>query len=547
MKKRVFVIGSCTMILVGSLQARPKILDRSVIGRWTFDDGAQSADVSGYGGGAISIGSNASIVSAGGYDGGYLNFSTAGATVTATLGNDAPAFNGQNGKNSSKNYTFAARFRSGNASMVSAYYLRNASYLSAFNDTANWHSLLYRYDGGFMGAYTQHIVGDPQYNDNFAQAWNTAGGDSEFNIAKDDLNFLVQVSGKTVTIGGSVESMAYKGGLDDVLIINRMLSNREMTRYRFTGETYIYPWGGLSGVAEFDGGRYWSSQLKNPDSDTSYTAPAPGDVFGAAYLIENRRTMTCDHTATFGKDVANKISLTIGRLGKVNYSFADVNGEIQPEGYFKSTGDGTEITFYDLRLNYGQINEDGDNQTIRTTLLDVAASSEHPLEFYVYDNRTCIFDAGGQVTGDGYISKAGNGTLILKNYIGSTDPDCPGNPKVHLNAGYLKTNVLNSYWKGTLLVDAESGPVDIAMEESRFYTKLIPVKFETKLVQPGKHAILKVPGYMGLNNISLSYEKDAKLNAEITLEDGVVYLTAKSVVAEIPAEDKGSYPVLIGF
>lgn len=545
MNHKSVILGICAVSFASTIYARPKIVDRSVIGRWTFENGAASSDVSGYGGGALSLGSGASVVETGGYEGGYLNLAS-GATVQTTLGANAPAFNGASGKVSNKNYTFAVRFRSGSTSLASSYVVRQKPHMSIMNDTINWHTLLFRCDGGFVGASPLRIVGDPQYDDNFAQAWNSAGG-SEFNEADKSLSFIVDVAGKDVTIGGSVSSMSYVGGVDDVVVINRMLSNRELTRFRFTGETYIYPWGGLSGVAEFGGGMYWSSLLKNPASDTSYTAPVPGDIFGAAYLIENRRTMTCDHTATFGKDVANMISLTIGRLSRVSYHYANVDGVIEPEGYFKSTGDGTEVTFYDLRLNYGQINEDGDNQVVRTTLLDVSATPEHPVEFYVHDNRTCTFDAGGQVTGDGYISKAGNGTLILKNYIGSTDLECPGNPKVHLNAGYLKTNVLNSYWKGTLLVDAESGPVDIDMEESRFYTKVLPVRFETRLTHPGKHAVLKVPGYMGLGNIAIQYEKNEDINAEVTLEEGVVYLAAKSKVAEIPDSDKGVYPVLIGF
>ena len=68
----------------------PAIKDRSVLGRWTFNDGASSADVSGWGGSAFTIKSGTmSFKESGSFDGtGYLDITSSGS-ATATLGGGA--------------------------------------------------------------------------------------------------------------------------------------------------------------------------------------------------------------------------------------------------------------------------------------------------------------------------------------------------------------------------------------------------------------------------------------------------------------------------
>ena len=534
MKLKYLVLGaSCLALGASTAWAKPKILDGSVIGHWTFDDGAASADVSGYEGGTVPVpGSTVgSLESSDGYKGsGYLLLES-GKSIAVSYGENAPAFNGT----TSPFHTFVARFRSSNSRMVGS---SSSNHPEIFNDTSGWHYLVYRYSKKLTSGYNEVVVADPQYyEDNNWYAGDNSSSDTSrpeftYDYGSVSIPIAVDASGKKVTIGGKVKvglsSTSVAGGFDDVMVINRMLTKREMTRVYQTGETYIYP----ITAPSFTGDKCWSS-YEGKDSSTYY-APTPGQVIGAAYLIDNGYTLSCSG-GVFGGSVDKHVSLTVGRLSTFSYT-VPVGRIVSPKvaGVFEQTGADSSAVFYDLRLNDGTITANADGQSLTTTLLDVEASVAKPFSVSVGSGQTYTFNAGGQVTGSGVLAKTGSGKLVLNNFTAAAGES----PKIRLAAGSIKTPRLDGYTDGTVLVAKGSTVAFSGADALPTAEKKMKIAFDGEK-PTAKTAVMTVPAGVTAAMVRDVTQYDGGKVGDVTVENGVVY-----VEPGYP-EDKGAKPMLI--
>ena len=111
------------------------------------------------------------------------------------------------------------------------------------NDTASWHFSAMRYqntkdsaDPNTSGSEPYGIFLDPQYS--FGNG-RTSDGELEL-TSKKNSDFLMNYSGKTITVGGSVKGYSWYGDLDEIMVFTRMLTKGELTRLRYTGESYVF-------------------------------------------------------------------------------------------------------------------------------------------------------------------------------------------------------------------------------------------------------------------------------------------------------------------
>ena len=408
MARKIFI--GCCLIVAEMAWGEPAIKDRSVLGWWRFDSEGEK-DVSGYGGGSYDLGTDGYVqwVGSGGYDGsGYVNINTKGKTFTVTLGTSAASI--FNGTTTLPYYTLAMRFK-GDKNMAKLpdeyksifnYEIvgyKEAHFGQVVNDHDSWHQVALRYQKSMGTGSSLAYMCACDYN---------IGDTYPAEAAGDSVDFPIKVSGTTVTIGGNLQSSDYKyyGDVDDLMIINRMMSKTELTRFYQTGETFVYPTGNQPG---FSSGTGWSSV------EVSWQ-PKPGNMPGAAYIVDDNKTMTQDGTATFGVDVANRVSLTLGR--KAPLTFIDGNTEVtkQTAGNFNHSSAGT-LTFYDLRLVNGKFAGVAGG-ALNTTLLDIDTASGSAFEFNVASGTYAISSANA-VTGEGILKKTGAGTLDLTGLTGA--------------------------------------------------------------------------------------------------------------------------------
>ena len=524
MRKAIVLAVGLGLLCVGSAWATPKILDRSVIGYWKFDSGNSSADISGYGGAEVSRGSYMSVRDSGGYaNSGYADITSKGKTFTATLGNAAPVFNGT----TSPYYTLATRYRA-SAQIVSG----SGDLQDAINDTVNWHFSAERYQPNKItnSGYERMVVLDPRYRDS-DQDWYKDNGtkdeDKNKELANNDAKGLVSVSSKSVTIGGSIETggwfgktYSFVGGFDETMVINRMMTKRELTRLALTGETYIYAHGNSP---SFTVGANWSSKEYNH-------VPAPGDIVGAAYIVENGQTLSQGSTATFGGDVSKQISLTLGRLAPVSYAVGGVTTTKTAVGNFTQSGSGTAITFYDLRLNDGTYAAGGTSLT--TTLLDVDAPASKPFALAATGDFT--LNVGEDTTGSGVLAMTGAGKLTVGKWTGTA--------KLRLAAGSIKTPRLDGYTGGTVIVSDD--PVTFTGADTLSGT--IQVRYDgTIAAAEATYPVLNAPTLTSAGQVAITAAFPEKYEGAPKLENGVVSLVVTKKIAPLPDEDKGTKPVLL--
>ena len=400
MRKAIVLTAGLGLALLGF--AEPAIKDRSVFGRWTFNDGASSADVSGWGGSAFTIKSGTmSFKESGSFDGsGYLDITSSG-TATATLG-------GGNVLSDTSYQTIFVRYKSNCSASTSWLSDNDLAYVEMWNDHNSWHLALLRYQGykaaaGTWGSTTWRSAVDPT-NGGW---WNTKPRADVGNNSK--IKIPAAVSGSTVTVGGNVgvgsSTTGYKGGIDEVLVLGRLMSMNELSRFYQTGETYVY----ATDAPSFAAATGWSGVENNWN-------PKPGDMPGAAYIVDDNKTMAQGGTATFGANVANQVSLTLGR--KAPLTFVDGNTEVtkQAAGNFNHGSAGT-LTFYDLRLVNGKFTGVAGG-VLNTTLLDIDTPSGSTFEINVPSGVYTITSANA-VTGDGTLKKTGEGTLDLTGLTGA--------------------------------------------------------------------------------------------------------------------------------
>ena len=531
MKMKHLVLGTlCLTLCASTAWARPKILDGSVIGRWNFDNASSLVDDSGYGGSAIKLGSYTTHSTSGGYQrpdstaqSGYVTVQSK-KTFTAYLGDDAPSCNMKN----SPYYTFASRFRSTDSSLVPSSTVRSKPEFAIFNDTENWHFFAYRYHNDTTGSsYKEVLVCDPKYNDN--HVWNLADGteDKTRNLEMtasyswSSLTIPLSISGKTVTIGGSFpSSIGLVGGLDECVIVNRRMTKAELTRFYQTGDTYIYHKTTNTGAPSFAAAGGWSS------GEGSWN-PAPGDLPGAAYLVDNNKTMT-QTSGTFGGSLDKKISLTIGRKTAATIAYLDKSISVAAPGMLTTSG---ALVFYDLRLCNGAVNASGASLT--TTLFDVDTPDDTPFNFNVTSSDYAL-NVTEDTTGSGVLAKTGAGKLTVGKWTGTA--------KLRLAEGSIKTPRLDGYTGGTVIVDGDA--VTFTGEDTLSGT--IQVRYDgTIAAAEATYPVLNAPTLTSASQVAISATIPEKYEGTPKLENGVVSLVVTKKVAPIPDEDKGAKPVLL--
>lgn len=531
MKMKYLMLGASRvglrLLLVQSLLgastvwARPQILDGAVLGRWTFNDGASSADVSGWGGSSFTINSGTmSFKDSGGFDdSGYLDI-TASGTAKATLG-------GGNTLSDTSYQTVLVRYKS-NCS-ISAWLSGNEKeFVSKLNDNDNWHFCALRYQGNKAAAGTYGNTTWRSAIDPTDESWWSSSPRAD---AGNDSKILIpaSVSGSTVTLGGSIgvgsKTTNYKGAVDEVVVVGRLMGLVEMSRYYQTGETFVYP----TATPSFAGATGWSSVENN-------WKPKPGDMPGAAYVIDGGKTLSQGATATFGGDVSKRISLTLGRLAPLVNHLNSQTLVSDTTGNF-SQGAGSAITFYDLRLNDGTYAAGGTSLT--TTLLDVDAPASKP--FALAAAGDFALNVGEDTTGSGVLAMTGAGRLTVSKWTGTA--------KLRLAAGSIKTPRLDGYTKGTLLIDADSvvgGTPSVTFTGTDTLSGTIQVQYNgTIAAAEATYPVLNAPTLTSDSQVAITAAIPEKYEGAPKLENGVVSLVVTKKVAPIPDEDKGAKPVLL--
>lgn len=518
-RKTITLAGGLGLTLLGFGQ--PAILDRSVYGHWKFDSGsmAASADISGWGGSAFTVKSGTvNYESSGSYDGsGYLDVGS--GTATATLG-------GGNTLNDTSYQTVFVRYKS-NCSISLSYFEKmlmgenDREYIDQLNDHNSWHLALLRYQGdkaaaGTWGSTTWRSAIDPTNRDWWdASPRADVGNDSKILIP-------AAVSGSTVTVGGDIgvdsKTTGYKGGLDEIVVLSRLMSLDELSRYYQTGETYVYS----SDTPSFTAATGWSSNENN-------WQPKPGDISGAAYIVDGGKTLTQNATATFGGNVGKKISLTLGRTAPLVNMLTGETIVSNTQGNF-SQGAGTAITFYDLRLNDGTITAGGTSLT--ATLLDVDAPASKP--FALVNAGDFALNVGEATTGSGVLAKTGAGKLTVNAWTGTA--------KLRLAAGSIKTPRLDGYAGGTVLVDTTAGTVAFTGTDAAALPteqNKMQIAFDGT-VPTAKTAVMTVPSGVMAAMIEDATAYDGGKVGVVSVEGGTVYVTP------VYAEDLGRKVILMG-
>lgn len=395
-------------LAAGMAQGEPAIKDGSLVGWWRFDNSANyKEDSSGYGSSINSDITNGTTSDTGGYTGGKINLGS-GKSFTATLADSAPAIPGT----TYPYYTLVTRFKSGGKIIG----IGPQEIKDVVNDTSSWHFGCVRYQNNknSAGPHTNSkdsyaTILDPHYRDsdqNWINPDGTTNSTRNLEMTASSAKFFVSYSGKTVTIGGSISGQNWYGDVDEVMAFSRMLTKRELSRLRDTGETYVYCYSGAPSFASKNG---WSC--------VEYTCGyAPGGAFGVAYIVDNGLTMTQGGTATFGADVANHVSLTLGRRAPLTFIDGNIEVTKQVAGNFNHSSAGT-LTFYDLRLVNGKFTGVAGG-ALNTTLLDIDTPSGSAFEFNVASGTYAISSANA-VTGEGILKKTGAGTLDLTGLTGA--------------------------------------------------------------------------------------------------------------------------------
>ncbi len=540
--------------------------DKTVLGYWRFNgdtDEARKADSSLYPGGGVTSVQDANYVwveSSGGFNGGYLNITKDNYTATATLDSGVPALNG-----STMPYqTLVTRFRP-NKAMMSG---QSGVLADVLNDTTGWHFMAMRFQSNKTGGSEDYaIMFDPRYTDSngWVDGEKEAYGDLE--IATPSATLPLVRTDTSVTIGGAIsykytvwlstktQTVNFQAGLDDVMLINRMLTKREMTRLYKTGETYIWlvasdAKGLSSGFADGNG---WSSK------ESTYL-PAPGEIPGAAYIVDGNRTLACmgnyassteaaegePYTAKFGGANYDKISLTIGRTASLMnlldptadpiIAVSDATATSSRMYIYGSAG--TDVTINDLRLNQGVIGFASPEMILRANIT-VNASKSSPFALSNNSGESCTLF--GTVAGDGYLKKQGMGDMDLTGLTGDFRLIMVDNVK----NGKVKTKQLYSYASGMVVVDT-NGPV-VFKDDGEIVKGTdtrVNIAFETRPPR-GRYHIVTLPAKYAdpseeaLFPCKIIDENNVSVSANIVREGREVY-------AEFPVGDFGPAPLVIG-
>ena len=368
--------------------------------------------------------------------------------------------------------------------------------------------------------------------------------------ASTSLTIPLSISGKTVTIGGSFPNMGLIGGLDECMLINRRLTKAELTRLYQTGDTYIYQTTTAKNQPSFTLARSWSTCETGP-ADGPLNDVKPGDIPGAAYLIDNNKTMT-QESGTFGGSLEKKISLTVGRMQDATIVYPNETVKVAAAGTLASSG---ALVFYDLRFCNGKLSAGG--TSLETNLLDVDTPPGKPFEVNVTSvayTLKVLGDADNDgVTGSGVLAKTGSGKLVLDGFKAAAGE----HPKVRLVEGSIVTDKLDGYLGGTLLVDestvlngvptVEFTGADVDADPRMRQQKIQVSYLSAESLAPNVYPVMRIPDGFTENdlNITGTLSSGQVLEQSTKVLDNIAYLVVSVKKAEIPDEDKGRSPVLI--
>lgn len=542
MNRRLFIFFGGLMLAAGPAQGNVppnEAGDKTVIGYWRFDGDAPLVDLMS---GAILTLPQTGVgtVATGGFQGGALQITTGGAQATGTLRTARDTY-----------FTYAVRVKksSGMSNLPEPSQSSKKDekmFTHAFNDAEHWHMVAARYQSGRTGSSCSYAVFCDMTDPNASPRPEIAG---------DSITMPISANGTTVKLGGNVysSSYAFSGQVDEAMIINRMMTKNEIVRLLQTGETYIWLVAsdakGLS--SGFVDGNGWSSK------ENTYL-PAPGEISGAAYIVDGNRTLACmgnyassteaasgaPYTAKFGGANYDKISLTIGRtvsLTNLLEPTADPIIAVSDDTANDSRmyiygGAGTDVTINDLRLNQGVIGFASPEMVFRANIT-VNASKSSPFALSNNSGQSCTLF--GTVSGDGYLKKQGTGNMDLTGLTGDFRLIMADNVK----SGNVKTKQLYSYASGMVIVDTvgpvvfkDDGEIVAGSQGTR-----VNIAFATRPPR-GRYHILTLPAAYGSQQVGLPctiLDENVSVSANIVQEGREVY-------AEFPVGDFGPVPLVIG-
>ena len=294
-------------------------------------------------------------------------------------------------------------------------------------------------------------------------------------------------------------------------------------------------------IVSFDGISGWSFTIDGTDKkcDTLKTW-VPGVIKQTTYLIDGQKTMTYGSGAAayFGQSADNKVALAVGRAEvlKNRLTGTDLVSGDNLKGAIAITTANTALSFWDLRLNKGQITANANNQSVTADMLDVEGE---PFNVSVPANCVFTFNAGGKVTGDGILAKTGDGKLILNDYVKGADrAGFVDAPKIRLAAGSIKTPRLDGYTGGTVLVAKGSTVAFTGADALPTAENKMKIAFDGEK-PTAKTAVMTVPAGVTAAMVQDVTQYDGGKVGDVTVENGVVY-----VEPGYP-EDKGAKPMLI--
>lgn len=240
--------------------------------------------------------------------------------------------------------------------------------------------------------------------------------------------------------------------------------------------------------------------------------------------------MTQGGTATFGGDVNKHVSLTLGRKSAVTYYEGNDLVTKSVLGNFNHSSAGT-LTFYDLRFVNGTYTAAGTGLT--TMLLDVDTPAGSVFNFNVTSSAYAL-NVTEDTTGDGVLAKQGSGKLTVNKWAGTA--------KLRLAAGSIKTPRLDGYTGGTVIVDGDA----VTFTGADTLSGTIQVRYDgTIAAAEATYPVLNAPTLTSDSQVAITAAIPEKYEGAPKLENGVVSLVVTKKVAPVPAEDKGTKPMLI--
>ena len=168
-----------------------------------------------------------------------------------------------------------------------------------------------------------------------------------------------------------------------------------------------------------------------------------------------------------------------------------------------------------------------------TTLFDVDTPDDTPFNFNVTSSDYAL-NVTEDTTGDGVLTKQGSGKLTVNKWAGTA--------KLRLAEGSIKTLRLDGYTGGTVIVDGDA----VTFTGADTLSGTIQVRYDgTIAAAEATYPVLNAPTLTSASQVAVSAMIPNKYEGSTKLENGVVSLVVTKKVVPVPAEDKGTKPMLI--